>query len=87
MSLKELNSLNNKPVDFYGFEWDFGGVVKFNDGVLENKNLFVFLKTDKAYGKEFIGDTPHSSEEENVKKLNLQVGKIIYEASKIEQKL
>lgn len=87
MRLEDLNSLNNKPVDFYGFEWDLGGAVNFNNGVLEMKNIFVYLKTDKKYGEEFIGDMPHSSEDAQAKELELYVFKITYEARKIIQSI
>lgn len=83
MTLDELNILNQKAVDFFGFGWDYGGAVKFNNGKLENKNIFVYLKTDADYGKEFIGDTPYSSEETGVAGLELYVGKIVFQVSKL----
>lgn len=82
MSIDELNSLNQKSVDFFGFDWDYGGAVQFNDGTLEKKKLFVYLKTDDKYGKEFIGDTPHTPEEAKAANLNLYVNKIVFEPSK-----
>lgn len=85
MTIDELNSINHKPIDFYGFEWDFGGAVKFNDGQLENKKLRIYLKTDKKYGTQFIGDTPHTFEEAKSAKMELYVDKIIFEPSKSTQ--
>lgn len=82
MSIDEVNSTNRKPVDFFGFNWDFAGVVKFNEGRLENKGLFVFFKTDKKYGKRFMGDTPHTFEEAKEANLELYVNKIVYEPAK-----
>lgn len=82
MTFEEVNSINQKPVDFFGFGWDFGGAIKFNNGGLENKNLFVYFKTDKKYGKEFMGDSPHTFEEAKVANLELYVNKIIFESSK-----
>ena len=73
MTVDELNSLNRKPIDFYGFGWDFGGSVKFNNGQLENEKIRVYLKTDKKYGSQFIGDTPHTFEEAKAVKLELYV--------------
>lgn len=82
MTIDEVNSINRKPVDFFGFGWDFGGAAKFNNGDLENKNLFVYFKTDKKYGKEFMGDAPHTFEEAKAENLELYVNKIIFESSK-----
>src|SRR5690606_10175777 len=31
MTVDGLNSINRKPIVFYGFQWDFGGAVKFNN--------------------------------------------------------
>ena len=85
MTIDELNSANRKPVDFYGFNWDFSGAVKFNNGQLENEKIRVYVKTDKKYGNQFIGDTPHTFEEAKAAKLELYVGKIIFEPSKSRQ--
>lgn len=82
MTIEEVNSINRKPVDFYGFGWDYGGAAKFNNGDLENKNLFVYFKTDKKYGREFMGDSPHTFEEAKAANLELYVNKIIFESSK-----
>lgn len=84
MTVEELNKLNMIPVDFFGFGWDFSGAVAFNKGALEQSDLFVYLATDKDFGIEFTGDSPHSSENEEAKKLELYVDKIMYVASKIE---
>lgn len=85
MSIDQVNSLNRKPVDFFGFNWDFGGVAKFNDGVLENKHVLVYFKTDKKVGKQFIGDEPHSFEEAKQANLDLYVNKIVYAPTKNNQ--
>ena len=85
MTIDELNSANRKPVDFYGFGWDFGGAVKFNNGQLEAQKIRVYLKTDKKYGNQFLGDTPHTFEEAKAAKLELYVNKIIFEPSKSTQ--
>ena len=82
MTIDQINSLNRKSVDFYGFNWDFGGVAKFNEGALENKHLVVYFKTDKKVAKRFIGDTSHGFEEAKEAKLNLYVNKIVYAPAK-----
>lgn len=85
MTIDELNSTNRKPVDFYGFGWDFGGAVKFNNGRLETTKIRAYLKTDKKYGNQFLGDTPHTFEEAKAAKLELYVAKLIFEPSKSNQ--
>ncbi len=85
MTIDGLNSANRKPVDFYGFGWDFGGAVKFNDGQLDGKKIRVYLKTDKKIGNQFMGDTPHTFEEAKAAELELYVAKIIFEPSKSTQ--
>lgn len=82
MSIDQVNSLNRKSVDFFGFNWDFGGAAKFNEGALEDKNIFVYFKTDKRVSKQFIGDSPHSFEEAKQAKLDLYVNKIVYAPAK-----
>lgn len=82
MTIDQVNSLNRKPVDFFGFNWDFGGAAKFNEGALEDKNILVYFKTDKKVGREFIGDSPHSFEEAKQANLELYVNKIIYAPAK-----
>ncbi|MBT0607220.1 hypothetical protein [Aequorivita echinoideorum] len=85
MTIDGLNSVNRKPVDFYGFGWDFAGAVKFNDGQLEAQNISVYLKTDKKIDKSLMGDTPHTFEQAKAAKLDLYVNKIIFEPSKSNQ--
>jgi|SRR5690554_1454553 len=82
MSIDQVNSINRKPVDFYGFNWDFGGAAIFNDGFLEDKNIMVYFTTDKKIGKRFVGDASHSFEEAKVANLNLYVNKIVFTPSK-----
>ena len=86
MTIDELNSINGKEVDFFGFGWDFGGAAKFNNGSLDNKNLFVFFKTDKKYGDKFIGDNVHTFKEAKDANLDLFVNRIIFEPTKSNHK-
>lgn len=85
MTAKKLNILNNHPIEFYGFEWDYAGVVNFNNGSLENKNLFIYLKTDQKYDKSFVGDNPHSYQEAEAAELDLYIDKIIFQPHGADQ--
>ena len=41
--LKELEKLNQKPFTFYGFGWDYSGMVDWQDGHLYDRKVFVSL--------------------------------------------
>lgn len=44
MPLEELVQINQKPVKFYGFGWDYGGgVSSFEKGILENAHVGIGL--------------------------------------------
>lgn len=85
ISIEEMNAINKIPVDFYGFNWDLGGMAKFNSGSLENKNLQIFFKTEKKIPGRFKGDLIHTFEESKEAQLELFVEKIIYTPSKNNQ--
>lgn len=46
MPVDELEKLNEKPLTFLGYEWDYAGAVDFENGVLSSDTLFVYLGTD-----------------------------------------
>ena len=57
MSLQELEAINGKPLSFYGFEWDNGGLVfDWNKGNLETKNISCMLGYKGNMLPEFVGD-------------------------------
>jgi hypothetical protein len=75
---EELNRLNGREISFYGFGWDYGGAVMWNNGDLESTNVQVFLEpsvepADKFYGDHLVKATP-----EEIKALDLQVKTIMY---------
>lgn len=74
----ELVKQNGKQIKVYGFGWDYSGAVDWNGGKLANSKLRVFMKpkgepANKFYGDEIISPTP-----QELAKLNLTVGSIIY---------
>lgn len=74
---EELNKLNEKEISFYGFGWDYSGAVDWNDGKLENSDLFVFLEARNIPGK-FYGDHIIKATPEEIKYMDLRVKTIMY---------
>ncbi len=72
-----LNKLNEKEISFYGFGWDYGGAVMWNDGKLENSNLRIFLAPEGEVANKFYGDRIINSSKEEIEKLNLKVTSIM----------
>lgn len=73
----ELNQINEEPISFYGFGWDYGGAVMWNDGKLENSGLRVFLAPQKEVNDKFYGDRIIEASEEEIEALNLKVEMIM----------
>lgn len=72
-----LNKLNEKEISFYGFGWDYGGAVMWNNGKLENSKLRVFLAPDGEVADKFYGDRIIKASEEEIENLNLKVTTIM----------
>lgn len=77
---EELNELNEKPISFYGFGWDYSGAVMWNDGKMENSNLRVFLAPEEEPQPKYYGDHIIKATPQEIKDLNLKVQTIIYKA-------
>lgn len=73
----ELNSLNEKPVSFYGFGWDYSGAVVWNDGKFEKTPLRVFLAPGNSPENKFYGDHLIEATPEEITALNLKVNTVI----------
>jgi hypothetical protein len=54
-SLKELEKLNKKPFNFFGFGWDYGGSVDWDNGFLSDKNIHVSLSFEGEPDDEMQG--------------------------------
>ena len=76
-SYEALNQLNEKQVSFYGFGWDYGGAVMWNDGKFENSKLRVFLSPSGRVADKFYGDRIIEASEEEIKNLDLKVKSIM----------
>lgn len=72
-----LNKINEKEISFYGFGWDYGGAVIWNNGKLEKSKLRVFLAPDGEVSDEFYGDRIIEANQEEIENLNLKVTTIM----------
>ncbi|WP_417884781.1 hypothetical protein [Zunongwangia sp.] len=77
-SYDQLVKLNEKPIQFYGFGWDYSGAVDWNGGKLEDSNIRVFLAPEGDIPNPFYGDRIIKASEEEIAKLNLKVAAIMY---------
>ena len=82
MPVKDLISINQKDFNFYGFEWDYGGLVSsWNEGKLESAEVSVTLTTSEQVNyniyKKFMGSGTFSTSDDGVNKLSLKVSEII----------
>lgn len=78
-NLEALAAANGVPFQFYGFEWDFAGLVtNWNEGQL-NDQLVVSLipENPQALIPDLMGDVSLSSDDPRVKALGLKVGSIV----------
>ncbi len=74
-TLEELRQINGKDFNFYGFDWDYGGITnEWEDGNI-NSQLTVFLDTKNLEGipSELSGDGVFSSSNPIAKEAQLEV--------------
>lgn len=74
---EELEEINNGPIKFYGFGWDYSGAVDWNDGKMADSNLRVFLAPVNAPPQSFYGDQIIEADPEEILNLNLMVRAIV----------
>lgn len=77
-SYEELTSMNQKPISFYGFGWDYSGAVVWNDGALEKSKVHVFLASAQEPKNKFYGDHIIKATPEEIKELDLKVNAILF---------
>jgi hypothetical protein len=78
--LPELLKLNGKRINFYGFDWDYGGgIISYNNGALEKSPIHYDLGLKgEDRGLDLLGDTEFHSDMPAVKKAidNIYVRKL-----------
>ena len=76
----ELTEMNQKPISFYGFGWDYSGATLWNDGKLEKSNVHVFLAPAKEPKNKFYGDQLVKATPEEIKEMDLKVKAILFKS-------
>lgn len=74
----ELVTLNEAPIQVYGFGWDYGGAVDWNGGKLTNSNIRIFLAPASEPANKYYGDHIIKATPQEIKELDLKVSAIIY---------
>jgi len=76
-NLQTLEKLNKKPFLFYGFEWDYVGMVNWNGGYFFNRNMTVSMalpETVKFFDYEkLLGNSEFKSSSTMAQKVNSTV--------------
>jgi hypothetical protein len=72
-SYEDLEKINEGPIKFYGFGWDYSGAVDWNDGKMADSNIRVFLAPVNAPPQSFYGDQVIEADPEEILNLNLRV--------------
>lgn len=75
----ELVDLNNGPISFYGFGWDYSGAVDWENGAMADSKIRVFLAPKNDPPNKFYGDGKILASEEEVEELELSVKTIMYQ--------
>lgn len=78
-SYEDLVKINDGPIDFYGFGWDYSGAVDWKDGKMKDSNVRVFLAPVSAPPNSFYGDHIIEADPQDILNLDLKVRAIIYQ--------
>ncbi|MFN7115351.1 MAG: hypothetical protein ACK4TA_01045 [Saprospiraceae bacterium] len=78
-TLEKLEDLNGKPFTFYGFEWDYGGLITdWNDGKLSEYLIIALVPQNFAkLTDDLLGEVQLSSDDPRVRALQAKVGSIV----------
>lgn len=78
-SLEKLEEINGKPFTFYGFEWDYGGLVTdWNGGNLTNDLVIALVPQDfSKLTKDMLGEVKLSSDDPKVRDIKAKVASMV----------
>lgn len=76
MSLEDLEKINDKSISFYGFGWDQGGLIDFNEGVLASQRLQVYLSFPEDGWENLMGDRKFQANSKKAESAKLRIGEI-----------
>ena len=85
LSLQDLAKLNEAPVQFYGFDWDYSGTIgSWKKGKMEKftKHFYIVLhynpeKSSKEFLAEMKGNKTFTSAMESSKKVEIFIKRIV----------
>ncbi len=79
ITLEKLEAINGKPFKFYGFEWDYGGLVTDWNGGKISPYLVVALIPQQfdQLGPALLGEVQLSSDDPRVRALRAKVGSLV----------
>lgn len=79
MTLEALEEANGRPFSFYGFEWDYGGLVTNWDGGNLSPYLVIALipQNFAAMQEALTGEVILSSDDPKVRKLSPKIGSMV----------
>lgn len=78
-TIEELEKINGQPFYFYGFEWDYAGlVVSWDEGRLSEYLIVALIPGNfDALKPEFMGEVKFASDDPKLKPLRLKVGSMV----------
>ncbi len=78
-TLETLEKINGKPFKFYGFGWDYGGLVtNWNDGKLNSYLLVALIPQNfDKLDNTLRGEVELSSDDPKVRELQAKIGSIV----------
>ncbi len=78
-TLEKLEEINGRPFSFYGFEWDYGGLIaNWNGGNLSPYLIVALVPQDfEALEEELLGEVVLSSDDPKVRQLQAKIGSIV----------
>lgn len=78
-TLEKLEEINGKPFKFYGFEWDYGGLVtNWNDGNISPYLVIALIPQNfDKLDSDLMGEVILSSDDPRVRALNAKIGSLV----------
>lgn len=84
-TLKEVERINGRPFELYGFGWDYGGYVSnWNGGTLENKGVSIRFEPSDGAGTpiELVGDVTFNSDNPALAEVEVMVSELSLRSSR-----
>ncbi len=78
-TLEELEKVNGTPFQFYGFEWDYSGLVtNWKDGKFDKHFVVALIPQDfNAINPDMMGEVQLSSNDDKIRAVQAKVGSMV----------